>query len=249
MNITIDGIMIEAFPGETVMTAAKRAGIFIPGLCYDEATGGSNSCRLCMVEIEGKDKNRLVAACAFLAKDEMSVITNTERVKRIRKTLLELMYLQAPDNPKILELMEKCNVVPETSLAVKDPIENGLKGCILCGRCVNACKSLGAAAISTISRGVDKNVNTPYGKAADVCIGCAACAEACPIHAIQVQDTEDGRKIWNKNFVWVRCQSCGKIITTAEHYRAIIENLEKDEREKILCPDCKRKNVTEVFAL
>ena len=251
MKITVDGIQIEAFSDETVMSAAKREGVFIPGLCYDEATGGGNNCRLCMVEAEERGKNKLVAACAFPVKDGLVIKTMTERVMRIRSTLLELLYLQAPDNPAIHELMEKCGVAPPTSLPEKEKGKNGIDGCILCSRCVNACAHLGAAAISTVGRGVIKQVNTPYGKAADVCIGCAACAEACPLKTISYEDTEDGRTIWNKKFKWIRCEDCGAVITTEEHYMATVKALaEKNASvdERILCPVCKRKHMTNVFA-
>ncbi len=251
MKITIDGIDIEVTAGETIMEAAKRAKIFIPGLCFDEATGGGNNCRLCMVELEERGRQRLVAACAFLVKDGLVITTSTERVSRIRKTLLELMYLQAPKNETILALMEKCGVAPPASLPMKAEGKNGIDGCILCSRCVNACAHLGAAAISTIGRGVIKEVNTPYGKAADVCIGCGACAEVCPLKTIEVEDTEDGRKIWNKDFSWIRCEGCGAIITTEAHYRALEKILKEKNapmQEHLLCPVCKRKYMTDIFA-
>ena len=251
MKITIDGTPIEAFPAETVMDAAKRAGVFIPGLCCDEATGGGNNCRLCMVEVSERGRDKLVAACAFLVKDGLAVTTTTDRVSRIRRTLLELLYLQAPDNPALLELMEKCGVAPPTSLPLKEKGKNGIDGCILCSRCVNACARLGAAAISTVGRGVIKQVNTPYGKAADVCIGCAACAEACPLKTIPVEDTEEGRTIWNREFRWVRCEDCGAVIATEEHYKAseaaLIEKGGAAD-SRVLCPVCKRKHMTGVFA-
>ena len=251
MKITVDGIQIEAFSDETVMSAAKRAGLFIPGLCYDEATGGGNNCRLCMVEAEERGKNKLVAACAFPVKDGLVIKTMTERVMRIRSTLLELLYLQAPDNTAIHELMKKCGVAPPTSLPMKAEGKTGIDGCILCSRCVNACAHLGAAAISTVGRGVIKQVNTPYGKASDVCIGCAACAEVCPLKTISYEDTEDGRTIWNKKFRWIRCEDCGAVITTEEHYKATVKALtEKNASadERTLCPACKRKHMTDVFA-
>ena len=251
MKITIDGIQIEAFSGETIMSAAKREGIFIPGLCCDEATGGGNNCRLCMVEAEERGKDKLVAACAFQVKDGLVIKTMSDRVTRIRRTILELLYLQAPENQAIHELMEKCGVAPPASLPMKEEGKNGIDGCILCSRCVNACAHLGAAAISTIGRGVIKQVNTPYGKAADVCIGCAACAEACPIKTISYEDTEEGRTIWNKKFKWIRCEDCGAVIATEEHYYASTKALwEKSAAldERVLCPTCKRRHMSDVFA-
>jgi len=251
MKITIDDKVIEALPGDTVMSAAKRADVFIPGLCHDDATGGGNNCRLCMVEQVEKGREKLIAACALPVKDGLVFSTRSQRVARIRKTLLELLYLQAKDNPTILDLMEKCGVVPPTSLPEKEKGKNGIDGCILCSRCVNACAHLGAAAISTIGRGVIKEVNTPYGKEAEVCIGCGACAQACPLDTIPMTDTEEGRTIWNREFHWIRCESCDAIISTKEQYQASLKKLREKGAplpEHILCPDCKRRYMADVFS-
>lgn len=252
MNITIDGFTVEAISGETVMTAAKRAGIFIPGLCCDEATGGHHSCRLCMVEIVERGREKLVAACAYPVKEAMVVSTTSDRVNRIRATLLGLLYLQAPDDPQILELMQQYAVSPPSSLPRKEKGKTGIDACILCYRCVNACARLGAAAISTVSRGVTKAIDTPYSKASDDCIGCSACAQACPLQSISVEDTEATRTIWNRTFHLLKCESCGAIISTEEHYQATERALlAKDPNQKptqILCAACKRKKMTGVFA-
>ncbi|MDD2483495.1 MAG: 2Fe-2S iron-sulfur cluster-binding protein [Eubacteriales bacterium] len=251
MKIKIDEMEIDAILDETIMTAAKRADLFIPGLCYDEATGGGHNCRLCMVEVEERGRQRLVAACAFQVKDGLIVKTESERVLKIRKTLLELLYLEAPTNEVVLSLMDRCGVTPPSSLPMKEQGKNGIDACILCSRCVNACAKLGAAAISTIGRGVIKEVNTPYGKAADTCIGCASCAEVCPLKTIKVSDTEEGRTIWGKSFEWMRCETCGTIITTKEHYLSAEKALQEKGSPlppQIMCPTCKRKYMSDVFA-
>lgn len=237
MLINIDGKEIEALPGDTIMKAARKANIFIPGLCSSDFADGTNCCRLCMVEIcEGK-ANKLVAACAFPVKDGLSVITNTQKILKIRRTLLELMYAQAPENPAIIKLMEYYEITPENKIPVKN------EQCILCGLCVLACKKLGAAAISTVNRGINKEVNTPYGKSSESCIGCASCSLLCPTKCISVMDTDEGREIWNKNFNWVKCEKCGAIITTKEHYLA-----SNEPGSPMLCTKCKQRAITDVFA-
>lgn len=257
MKFRIDGVEIPALPEDTIMAAARRADVFIPGLCYYEPTGGNHSCRLCMVEVEENGRIRLVAACAYLVREGMTVTTTTERVATLRRTLLKLLYLQAPESPVVAELMERCGVeAPQTeagrpgSLSKKDH-KTGLADCILCGRCAEACAALGNAAISAVSRGVDKRVDTPYSQASDVCIGCASCAEACPMGIIKAVDTDEGRNIWNKDFNWIRCEECGAIISTELHYWAMQGNLAAKEAtapERALCPVCRRKAITGVFA-
>lgn len=236
MQVIIDDQKVIAFPGETIMQAARRADIFIPGLCFSEATDPTNSCRLCMVEIQERGKAKLVAACAFPVKEGLVVTTENDKIKRIRDSILKLMYAQAPENPTILSLMERYSVLPEKKIIEKDG------QCILCGLCIKTCKKLGASAITTVNRGITKKVSTPYDRQAMTCIGCASCARACPTNCIKVEDNEEGRTIWNKKFKWIRCEICGTIVTTDKHYKA------SNGDGPVICPVCKKKNLTDVFA-
>jgi bidirectional [NiFe] hydrogenase diaphorase subunit len=236
MLMKIDGREIEAFPGETILQAARREDIFIPSLCYNEAAEPTNSCRLCMVEVLEGSRNRLVASCAFPVKDGLSVVTETDQIRKLRTTLLKLMYAQAPENPVIVDLMKRYDVVPEKKYIEKDG------QCILCGLCVQVCKKLGASAISTVHRGAAKRVSTPYDRQAASCIGCASCAGFCPTKCIEVDDTEEGRTIWNKKFPWVKCKICGKIVSTDKHYKASTGS------DTVICPDCRKKAITDIFA-
>lgn len=236
MKIKINGREVEAFPGETLLQTARREDIFIPGLCYSDATEPTNSCRLCMVEVAEGNRSRLVAACAFPVKDGLSVITESDEILKIRTTLLKLMYAQAPENPVVIDLMKRYEVEPEIKYKEKEG------QCILCGLCVQVCKKLGASAISTIRRGTAKKVSTPYDRQAASCIGCASCAGFCPTKCIEVEDTEEGRTIWNKKFPWVRCEICGKIVSTDKHYKASTGS------DTVICPDCRKKAITDVFA-
>lgn len=236
MQIKIDGREVEAFPGETILQTARREDIFIPGLCYRDATEPTNSCRLCMVEIAEGNRSRLVASCAFPVKDGLNVTTDTEEIRKLRASLLKLMYSQAPENPVIVDLMNRYEVEPEKRYKEKDG------QCILCGLCVQVCRKLGASAISTVHRGTTKKVSTPYDRQAATCIGCASCAGFCPTKCIEVADTEEGRTIWNKKFPWVRCEICGKIVTTDKHYKASTGS------DTVICPDCHKKAITDIFA-
>ena len=236
MKIRIDGREISARPEDTILQAARREGIWIPSLCYQDATEPTHSCRLCMVEVEEGGRSRMVAACAYKVKEGLTVVTETEDLARTRRTMLKLLYTEAPDNPVLLDLMKRYGVDPDSRLPVKEG------QCILCGLCVEACKKLGSAAISTVSRGVTKTVNTPYSGAAMSCIGCASCAGFCPTHCITVEDTEDGRTIWNKKFQWARCEICGAILGTQEHYMVA------NGSDRMLCPDCRQKAMGDVFA-
>lgn len=236
MLITIDERKVEASPGETILQAARRENIFIPSLCYSDATEPTSSCRLCMVDVQEGSRRRLVASCAYPAKDGLIVRTDTDEIGKLRVSLLKLMYAQAPGNPVIVDLMERYGAEPEKRYREKDG------QCILCGLCVQTCRKLGTSAISTVSRGTIKKVSTPYDRQTASCIGCASCARACPTQCIEAEDTEEGRTIWNKKFPWVKCEVCGKIITTDKHYKASTGS------DIAICPDCRQKAVTDIFA-
>lgn len=236
MLIKIDDREVEAFPGETILQAARREDIFIPSLCFKDAAEPTNSCRLCMVEVTEGSRSRLVSACAYPVRCGLNVATDTGEIRKLRASLLKLMYAQAPDNPVITTLMERYGVSPEKRYREKDG------QCILCGLCVQTCKKLGASAISTVYRGTIKKVSTPYDRQAAPCIGCASCARTCPTQCIDVEDTAEGRTIWNKKFPWVRCEVCGKIVTTDKHYKASTGS------DTVICPDCRRKSIADIFA-
>lgn len=236
MRIIIDGEEIQALSEDTILQAARRADVFIPSLCYSDPTEPTHSCRICMVEVMEGDRGRLVASCAYRVKDGMTVVTKTKRLDEVRRTLLQLMYAQAPDNPAIVSLMDRYQVEREEQFSNKEG------QCILCGLCVQTCKKLGSAAISTVSRGTTKEVNTPYGNPAISCIGCASCANACPTKCIEVSDSQEGRTIWNKKFDWARCVKCDAIVGTTKHYALA------NGTDPIICPICRQKEITDLFA-
>lgn len=236
MLMKIDGREVEAFPGESILQTARREDIFIPSLCYSDAAEPTSSCRLCMVEITEGSRSRLVVSCAYPAKEGLTVATDTEELRKIRSTLLKLMYSQAPENPVIAGLMKRYEVAPEKRYKEKDG------QCILCGLCVQVCRKLGASAISTVNRGTTKKVSTPYDRQAASCIGCASCAGFCPTKCIKAEDTEEGRTIWNKKFPWAKCEICRKIVSTDKHYKASTGS------DTVICPDCRKKAITDIFA-
>jgi len=232
----IDGKKIMVLYGDSIMDAARRAGIYIPGLCYSEAMEHDNACRLCMVEINERGSDKLVAACAHDASEGLAVTTNSERVAKIRKTMLKLLYAQAPGNEVIVQLMKKYDVAPEKRLPEKEE-----RNCILCGLCVQTCNFFVDGAISIVNRGIHKKVDTPYGEATEDCVGCATCALTCPIQVIECKDEGEKREIWNNQFELIHCEECGTMITTKENYYS-----GNNPDLPVLCHDCsenyRRKN-------
>ena len=117
--------------------------------------------------------------------------------------------------------------------------------CLLCGLCVQACDSLGTGAISTVNRGTEKEVNTPYGDPSVLCIGCLSCATVCSTDAIEFKETLKTRTIWNRKFDLVKCRECGKVIGTKEqidHSRANVDVVNAD-----VCDECRKASTADVM--
>ena len=241
MTITINGTPCPCEKGEFLLQVARRNGIEIPTLCHHEAIAGQGCCRLCIVEVVERGRSRIVVSCVFPVEKECEVFTDTEKVRRERGMILRLLEKRAPDSPEIKALCEKY-AAPEISRFVR--ADSGR--CVLCGLCVKACGELSVGAISTVSRGVTKEVATPYHEPSSVCVGCGSCASVCPTGAIEMTETAETWTIWGKNFQLVRCTRCGQVIGTREDlaYAAKRSGQEPDG----LCSACRQECMAGVFA-
>jgi len=181
VTLTIDGQIIHVRRDTTILDAAKQLGIHIPTLCYHKALKPYGACRLCMVEIFRNGRSKLVTSCNYPAEDGLVVSTGTEAVKKTRKMVMELLLARCPDVPEIQQLAEKMGVKTVRFKKKED------KRCILCGLCVRVCEELvGVSAISFASRGIEREVNTPFGIDSEVCIGCGSCTYICPTGCIEM---------------------------------------------------------------
>ncbi len=241
MTITINGVPCECEKGEYLLQVARRNGIIIPTLCHHEAVAGQGCCRVCIVELVEHGKGRIVVSCVFPVERECEVFTNSEKVRRQRGMILRLLQMRAPESPEIRGL---CQIygAPEVERFVR---ASGGK-CVMCGLCVKACAELSVGAISTVSRGVTKEIATPYHEPSSVCVGCGSCAAVCPTRAIELTETETERTIWGKTFRLLRCASCGAPIGTEEEIRLAEER--SGQEPDGLCRDCRKKRMALVFA-
>ena len=177
--LQIDGKEVRAKEGMTVLEAAQSAGISIPTICYHEKLESFGGCRICIVELEGHDWTRLVVSCVYLVEDNLVVRTRSEKIDRIRKTILELLLSHAPNSTELQEMAEEYN-------ADKDRFEKEASFCIHCGLCVRYCDEVKKKnAVGFVDRGARKEISFIPEIASKECWNCKECFPLCPTSALQ----------------------------------------------------------------
>jgi NADH dehydrogenase/NADH:ubiquinone oxidoreductase subunit G len=173
VTLTINDREVTAKEGMTIVEAACDAGIYIPTLCYHEQLAPYGACRICTVEIYRNDRSRLVTACVYPVEDGLIVKTESPRVIRIRKMLLELMLASSPAKT-IQDLARQYGISKRRFEAEKT-------NCILCGLCVRYCSEIKQAnAIGFVGRGTERRVVFHPEIASTVCASCRECFSLCP---------------------------------------------------------------------
>ncbi len=185
MRFILNGRARPAREGESVLDAARAAGVDIPAVCAHDALEPYGACRLCVVEVRerGKKRWRIVTSCLYPVADGLEVRSETERIRALRKFLLELLLARSPNAPYVKKLAARYGVVKSRFVPLDD-------NCILCGLCVRTCAEIvGANAIGFAERGIDRKVDSPYGIDHSKCIACGACTFVCPTGAVQMEYT------------------------------------------------------------
>lgn len=215
IKLNIDGIDVEVEKGTTVLQAARKANIDIPTLCFLKGINAAGDCRMCIVEIEGR--RGLTPSCNTLAEDGMVVRTNTDKVNESRRIVLDLI-LSAHNRDCLTcvrngncELQELCKKFGITNVEyegekVKPHIDDlspsivrDASKCILCKRCVAACKNIqNISAIDVVGRGFESRIAPTGDKSLNEvnCTFCGQCIAACPVGALKEKD--DTQRVWRK---------------------------------------------------
>ncbi|HDZ91098.1 MAG: (2Fe-2S)-binding protein [Deltaproteobacteria bacterium] len=177
--LQIDGREVKAREGMTLLEAAQGAGIVIPTLCHHEKLEPYGACRLCLVEVEDRGWTKLVVSCVYPVEDNLIVRTRTEKVDRIRRTILELLLAHAPDSPALQELAQEYG-------AHADRFEKAASFCIHCGLCVRYCAEIkGKFAVGFVDRGTNREISFIPEIASTECWNCKECFPLCPTSALQ----------------------------------------------------------------
>lgn len=180
---TINDQAVTAHPGWTVLDTARANGIHIPTLCHHEAVAPSGVCRLCVVEARQGKWSKVVISCMYPPGDGVAILTDTPRVRNVRKWVLEMLLAECPASPEIRELAAQHGVT-----GTRFPVTNPEESCLLCGLCVRVCDQVvGVRAITFGSRGVTKQVGTPYMVPNEECVACGTCVTVCPTGAMQAR--------------------------------------------------------------
>lgn len=248
VELIIDGEPVTAPDGSSLLTAARSSGRDVPGLCHHEAVAPNASCRLCLVEIRrpGRDWTQLTTSCDYPVSAGLTVVTDSARIRELRRMNLQLLLRRAPEAPVLRRLAEQYVVGEPLFTPVKDA---PLPDCILCELCVRVCSTLGYNALAARGRGEAKSVGPPFGldEALD-CVGCGSCVEECPTDCIPMVDTATTRTIWGRTFDLVACERCGRPITTEAHAAVMTTGTELAVAGSDLCDVCKRRVVSERLA-
>ena len=227
INLTINGKNVSVEKGTTIIEAAKKIKIDIPNLCYEKDLLPFAGCRMCLVEIEGNRK--LQTACSTLVKEGMVVNTESEKLSRIRKNILDLLFSNHPNdcltcdkvgNCKLQDYCYRYGVKRGTWIGEKQNhkidannpvmIRNQNK-CILCGKCVRVCQDVQiTGAIDFVKRGFASYIGTHKDQDLNTenCRFCGQCISVCPTGALLNKQLM-GTRPWDVKKVRTTCPFCG----------------------------------------
>jgi iron-only hydrogenase group A len=218
-TIQVNNKKIKAEKGETILSALNRNGIIIPTLCRMKDFTPTGACRMCVVEVEGRE--RLVTACSQPVEEWMKIKTHSPRVITARKTIVELLLSNHPDdclycdrnlNCELQKLSEELNIrerrikgkKTKQRLDQSSPaIVRELAKCILCGRCVRVCEEvITSTSLDFINRGKQTHIGAAMDRDLNFssCIQCGQCVLVCPTGALhEKHNLTEVQEYLNKN--------------------------------------------------
>lgn len=229
VSLTIDGQQISVPKGTSVLRAAAMLNISIPKLCASDNLEAFGSCRLCAVEIEGR--KGMPASCTTPVEDNMQVITQNQKIARLRKNIMELYISDHPLDCLTCASNGDCELQDMAGAVGLREVRYGFEGenhldaakdtsnpyftfepskCIVCSRCVRACEEVqGTFALTVDGRGFDSKISTGHDNnfLSSDCVSCGACVQACPTSTLMENSViEQGVP---EHSVTTTCAYCG----------------------------------------
>ncbi len=197
VTINIDGANIRMAKGSSVLDAALEKGICIPHLCRVPYISDIGACRLCIVEHVINGWSKITTSCTLLVQEGMVILSNTEKIRKLRRNIAELLVAEAPNSRAIQDLAVRCGVKE-----VRYPFRNS--DCVLCGRCVRSCPGrIGVKAIGFVGRGKDRRVESPFDLHSELCNECGRCIDLCPMTMVPC----DGPMKSGEEYLCGNCES------------------------------------------
>jgi len=218
---------VSVAKGTSILEAARENGVDIPTLCYDKSLSVFGGCRLCVVEVEG-DKN-LVTSCTSEVREGMVIKTESEKVVKARRLMIDLLLANHPEDCLTCEQNGDCRLqdyayrygVRKTSfrgerkvhpIESQNPVmERDQSKCILCGKCVRVCREVQCTnTVSFVNRGIETMIATAFDAPIDTdnCRLCGQCISVCPTGAI-INKQFNGVRPWEVSKVRTTCPFCG----------------------------------------
>src|SRR5579863_8376622 len=229
VTLEIDGRPVTVPAGSSVMRAAAEAGFKIPKLCATDSLEAFGSCRLCLVEIEGR--RGTPASCTTIAEAGMKVHTQTDRLARLRRGVMELYISDHPLDCLTCAANGDCELQDMAGAVGLRDVRYGYNGanhlvatkdetnpyftfdpakCIVCSRCVRACEEVqGTFALTVDGRGFASHIaaGQDEGFLASECVSCGACVQACPTATLMENSVIDAGQ--PEHSVVTTCAYCG----------------------------------------
>jgi bidirectional [NiFe] hydrogenase diaphorase subunit len=203
-TLTLNGQMVSAREDQTILDAVQENGVPLPTLCHLDGLEPVGACRLCLVEVAGS--NKLLPACTTRVEEGMVITTNSERLERYRKMIVELLFAERNHICSVCIANNHCDLqrlgyqvgmdhvrypylTPSLAIDASHPrfmLDNNR--CVLCTRCIRVCDEIeGAHTWDLAGRGVKSRVitdlNQPWGKSLS-CTSCGKCVQVCPTGAL-----------------------------------------------------------------
>jgi len=241
IEIDVNGRKIKARKGERILDALKANGIRVPTLCNMDGFKPTGSCRICVVEVEGRPD--LVPACSYPVEEWMVLYTHSPRVIQARRTILELLLAEHPEGCltcdrnrgcELQELADELNISCQnlSHVQVSKRIDNTSRAlirdnakCILCGRCIRICEEQQAvAAIDFLHRGSRIEVGTVLDKGLSYssCVNCGQCILVCPTGALKERNHMNDvvRSLHDPELLTIGLVDPAVMASAGEHFRS-----------------------------